>query len=206
MMRQLCGTFYALSMRLYQQLRSGGGRAVLISSARPEEGKTFVARNVASFLAELSPDMVLLVDANLERPSLHAAYGVSNDIGFSDALAHGRFGEVPVHPTLQPNLKLMTVGQTLKPGVLFRPQHFADFLAHFGRNFGVILFDGGLLGASGCLPHQCDGTIMVVDAGNTRREVIQGVMAQAKIERSRYLGAILNKRMQYIPRAFYRYF
>jgi hypothetical protein len=31
-------------------------------------------------------------------------------------------------------------------------------------------------------------------------------MAQAKIERSRYLGAILNKRMQYIPRAFYRYF
>lgn len=206
MMRQLSGPFYALSMRLFEQLRGGGGRAVFISSARPEEGKTFVAHNVAAYLAELSPDRILLVDANLERPSLHTAYGVSNDIGFSDALADGRFGEVPVHATLQPNLKLMTVGQALKPGVLFKPQHFADFLAHFGRDFGVILFDGGLLGASGCLPHQCDGTIMVVDAGKTRREVIQGVMAQANIERSRYLGAILNKRIQYIPRVFYRYF
>lgn len=206
MMNQLSGTFYALTMRLFEQLRGSSGRSVLISSARGEEGKTFISRNLATYMAELAHDDILLVDANLERPTLHQAYGLDEGQGFSDALASGQFDTVPVHATSLPNLKVMTVGQTRKPGVLFKPQFFADFLAHYGPQYGLILFDGGVLGTSGCLPHQCDGTIMVVDSGKTRREVIQGVMAQANVDRSRYFGAILNKRMQYIPRSLYRYF
>lgn len=207
MMNQLSGTFYALTMRLFERLRTEpGSRAVLVSSARGEEGKTFVARSIAAYMADLSHDDILIVDANLEHPALHQHYGVKNERGFSDCLATEDFDAVQLYATRQANLKLMTVGQTRKPGLLFKPQSFASFLDHFGKQFGLIVFDGGLLGSAGCLPHQCDGTIMVVDAGKTRREVIQGVMAQANVERSRYLGVILNKRMQYIPRSLYRYF
>ena len=209
-MSHLSSTFYALTLRLFDMLRQkearATGRVVLISSARNEEGKTFMARAIAQYMADLSNDRVLLVDGNLDRPSLHQHYALKNGLGFSDCLVNGDFAGATVQDTAQANLKIMTVGQTRKPGLLFKPQSFAAFLQHFGSQFELILIDGGLLGASGCIPHQSDGIIMVVDASKTRREVIQGVMAQANVERSRYLGAILNKRMQYIPRALYRYF
>lgn len=210
MMNPQTGTFYALSLRLLDILHrpegEGGGRAVLISSARGEEGKTFVARALAHSMADLSNGNMLLVDGNLEHPSLHRHYGVENTRGFSDCLASTDFSAATLHESVRPNLRIMTVGQTRKPGLLFKPQAYSAFLHHFRSRFAMILIDGGLLGTSGCLPHQSDGTLMVVDAGRTRREVIQGVMAQANIENSRYLGAVLNKRMQYIPRALYRYF
>ena len=204
------GTFYPLTLRLFDILHrpegERGGRVVLVSSARAEEGKTFVARAVAHCMADLSNDAVLLVDGNIEDPSLHRHYGAENTLGFSDCLASGNCAAAQLHDTPRTNLKVMTIGQTPKPGLLFKSQAYSAFLEHFRSRFAVILIDGGLLGASGCLPHQSDGTIMVVDSSRTRREVIQGVMAQANVEKSRYLGAVLNKRMQYIPGPLYRHF
>ncbi len=209
-MSQLSGIHYALSLRLFEMLQqrdiAASCRTILISSARSEEGKTFTARCIAHCMADLCNDAVLLVDGNLERPSLHVHYGLGNGIGFSDCLAGQAAESVTLHDTAQANLKVMTVGQTRKPGLLFKPRMYAEFLQHFAARFSWILIDGGSLGTSGCVPHQSDGVIMVVDSSKTRREVIQGVMAQANIDRSRYLGAVLNRRMQYIPRKLYRFF
>lgn len=211
-MNQLSGSYYAMSMRLLDMLRDrdaaepGRGRTVLVTSARPGEGKTFVSRLTAAYMADLSSDKVLLVDGNLERPALHREFGIANGPGFSDCMATGEF-DLALHKCdLPANLSLLTAGSKLKPGLLFKPQVFEDFLSHCRARFGLVVIDGGPLATTGCMPHQTDGVIMVIDSGRTRREVIQGVMSQAKVARSRYLGAVLNKRVQYIPRSLYRFF
>lgn len=210
-MNPLNGSFYAMSMRLMGMLRErsattpGRGRAVLVTSARPGEGKTYVARMIANCMADLSSDAVLLVDANLEKPALHKVFGMPEGPGFTDCMASGSFDGAGIAGG-HDNLHVMPAGSVLKPGLLFKPQTFEAFLGHFTARFGLVLIDSGPLATTGCMPHQSDGIVMVVDSSRTRREVIQGVMGQAKVDRERYLGAVLNKRVQYIPRALYRYF
>ena len=209
-MNKLSEMFFVLSLRLNDMLHVKGHEtarpALLISSARDEEGKTFIARSIAQHMAAVSSGKVLLVDGNLQRPALHSIYGFENTGGFSDCLAGANLATVPLHATAQPELKIMTIGQQLEPVLLFKPQSYLTFLEYFRRQFDLIVIDGGVLVSCGCLPRLSDGIIMVVDSSKTRREVVQGVIAQANIERSRYLGAVLNKRMQYIPDFFYRRF
>ena len=125
-MSRLPGTFYALSLRLFEMLRqrepTTDGHTLFISSARSEEGKTFTARGIAHCMADLSSDPVLLIDGNLEQPSLHRHYGLINGVGFYDCLASGDAAAATLHETTQANLKIMTVGQARKPGLLFKPQ------------------------------------------------------------------------------------
>lgn len=211
-MNQLTDGFYAMSMRLLDMLRDRGGagpgrgRTVLVTSARAGEGKTYVSRMIASCMAELSTDPVLLVDASVERPSLHMGFGIPNEAGFTDCMTAGAFEQAATCAVAPGNLFVLTAGSTLKPGLLFKPQVFETFLSQSSERFGLVLIDGGTLATTGCMPHHVDGVIMVVDSSRTRREVVQGVMGLAKADRNRYLGAVLNKRVQYIPRSLYRYF
>src|SRR3954469_22285034 len=113
-MSPLSATFYALSMRLYDRLnqpareaRDGGprrGYSVLVTSARPREGKTYIARILARYMAELSSDKVLLVDGNLENAVLHREFGIPNTAGLSDALVSARPEMAVVQSTSTPNL------------------------------------------------------------------------------------------------------
>lgn len=211
-MNQVTAGFYAMSMRLFSMLREGGGdlsgrgHSVLVTSARPGEGKTYVSRMLARCMADLMNDDVLLVDASLERPALHEVFGLPSEGGFTDCVANPAGEDLARYVRSSDNHFVLTVGRVRKPGLLFKTQSFEDFLAGARTRFGLVLIDGGPLMMTGCMPHQCDGVIMVIDSSRTRREVVLGVMNQAKVDRRRYLGVVLNKRSQYIPQSLYRRF
>src|SRR5688572_15723573 len=63
----------------------GGARTFLFASARPGEGKSTISANLACALAPLQK-RVLVIDADLRRPSLHRFFEVSNECGLSDVL------------------------------------------------------------------------------------------------------------------------
>lgn len=90
---------------------NGGPRIVATASTQPLEGKTTTAVNIAMALA-VGGQRVLLIDADMRRPSIHKALRMDNDRGLSQLLAgQARMREV-VQRTHDPNLLCITAGRT----------------------------------------------------------------------------------------------
>lgn len=93
------------------QLPGNGPRVVAVASSQPLEGKTTTAVNLAMALA-VGGSRVLLIDADMRRPSVHKALRMTNDRGLSQLLAgQARMREV-VQRTHDPNLLTITAGRT----------------------------------------------------------------------------------------------
>jgi Mrp family chromosome partitioning ATPase len=209
-MEQHARPFYNLAMRIFSELRrreaqAARQRVLLVTSARPHEGKTFVAQALAAHLAALSSEQIAVVDCNGERPMLHKVYGVENGFGVFDCLATQRFDRAEFRAPPEQNVHILPVGQEIKPGLLFKPEPIALFLEELAKRFGICILDGDVLGNCGSLAHLAGGVIMVVDSSRTRREVIQGIMTQADLPHDQYVGVVLNRRIQCIPQMMYKF-
>ena len=103
--------FRALRTALVMSNSSASTRVVAITSSQPLEGKTTTAVNLALALA-IGGSRVLLIDADMRRPSLHKALRMPNEKGLSDLLTgRARMREVVNHSP-DPNLLVITAGAT----------------------------------------------------------------------------------------------
>jgi capsular exopolysaccharide synthesis family protein len=103
--------YRSIRTALAAQLPGNGPHIVAVASSQPLEGKTTTAVNIAMALA-VGGARVLLIDADMRRPSVHKALRMSNDRGLSQLLAgQARMREV-VQRTHDPNLLTITAGRT----------------------------------------------------------------------------------------------
>jgi capsular exopolysaccharide synthesis family protein len=103
--------YRSIRTSLAAQLPGSAARVVAVGSSQPLEGKTTTAVNIAMALA-VSGARVLLIDADMRRPSVHKALRMANDRGLSQLLAgQARMREV-VQRTHDPNLLAITAGRT----------------------------------------------------------------------------------------------
>ena len=103
--------YRSIRTSLAAQLPGTGARVVAVASSQPLEGKTTTAVNIAMALA-VGGARVLLIDADMRRPSVHKALRMTNDRGLSQLLAgQARMREV-VQRTHDPNLLAITAGRT----------------------------------------------------------------------------------------------
>lgn len=103
--------YRAIRTSLAAQFPHEGPRVVAVASSQPLEGKTTTAVNIAMALA-VGGARVLLIDADMRRPSVHKALRMTNDRGLSQLLAgQARMREV-VQRTHDPNLLTITAGRT----------------------------------------------------------------------------------------------
>ena len=104
-------SYRSIRTSLAAQLPGNGARVVAVASSQPLEGKTTTAVNIAMALA-VGGARVLLIDADMRRPSVHKALRMSNERGLSQLLAgQARMREV-VQRTHDPNLLTITAGRT----------------------------------------------------------------------------------------------
>jgi capsular exopolysaccharide synthesis family protein len=103
--------FRSLRTALVAQLPGEGPKVLAVTSAQPLEGKTTTAVNMAMALA-VGGARVLLIDADMRRPSVHKALRLTNERGLSQLLAgQARMREV-VQRTHDPNLLVISAGRT----------------------------------------------------------------------------------------------
>ncbi len=103
--------YRSIRTALASQFPADGARVVAVASSQPLEGKTTTAVNIAMALA-VGGARVLLIDADMRRPSVHKALRMTNDRGLSQLLAgQSRMREV-VQRTHDPNLLAITAGRT----------------------------------------------------------------------------------------------
>ncbi len=170
-------------------------RSLVITSALAGEGKSTIALGLALSAARLH-QRVLLMDADLRRPSLHKLLDLPNDQGLSTLLASD--AALPNHLThvssLRSNLSIVTAGPTpTDPVKLLSSQRFQEVMAAFAQNYDLVLLDAppilGMVDTTLIASHS-EGVVMVGRIGQvTRKELNQAI---TMLSRLNLIGIVAN--------------
>jgi capsular exopolysaccharide synthesis family protein len=119
--------------------------SLLITSAVAGEGKTTTTANLGVSFAQLGMK-VLLVDADLRRPSLHKIFNISNDIGLSNILTNNDSLNNILQNTDIKNLKVLTSGPlTSNPAELLTTHYIKNFCKNIEDRFDIVIFDSAII-------------------------------------------------------------
>ena len=173
-------------------------KSLLVTSSLPGEGKTTTAINTAVTLAE-SGSHVLLVDADLRRPTLHTILDVNNDDGLSNALSHG-FEDSELFSLIKKtnvnNLSLLTSGSKLQnSATLLDHEKLRQMLATLESKFTHIVIDSPPIvpfADSIIIGAEVDGVLMVVEGGKSPQEIVFRSMRLLDDVDAVILGVVLN--------------
>jgi capsular exopolysaccharide synthesis family protein len=198
--------FRGLRSQVYQFRDQNPLKTILVSSGMPAEGKTYVVANLAVSLARNRNNTVLLIDADLRRPSLHAILGAPSAPGLTEYLA----GTADVSEILQRNENPRVVEGGIThaiPDLAFIPagaggdnaselvanHRIEELVAALSPHFDWILVDSPpVLAFSDAvdLARAADAVLLVARSATTPFDVAQ--RAQAAFSNSRILGFVLN--------------
>ena len=183
-----------LAAALHHAQAARGLKVVMIASAVPGEGKTLTAANLALTLSESYQRNVLLIDADLRRPTLHTIFRLDNREGLSDGLTATAERRLPARQ-VSTRLAILPAGQpTADPMAGLTSDRMSRLLDEARDVFDWIILDTppvGLLSDANLLATMVDGAVLVVNAGTTPYTLVQ--RAIAAIGRERILGTVLNR-------------
>lgn len=189
-------SYRSLATSLQFSTQSGLPRSIVITSAGPSEGKSSTAVALARHFA-VTGKTVLLVDADLRKPSLHDKLGHSNAVGASNYLT----GSCPIQDVIQDtdiaNLWLIASGP-IPPNAadLLSGSHIYSLISVGLEMFDIVIIDSppmlGLADAQ-LLGAAASATIFVVGAGQARRGTIRGALNRLQMARAMPIGIVLTK-------------
>lgn len=186
--------FRTLRSRLYQMRSAQPLNRVLVTSAVPMEGKTFVVQNLARAIVRQPDQRALIIDADLRLPRMHIALGAPNSPGLTDYL-RGDASEVDViQRGTEGNLCFIPGGnQADDASELLSNGRLRTLLDRMTPVFEWIILD-----SPPCLPvadaniiaEYCDGILLVVRAGFTPAET--AMRARQELQARPVIGVVLN--------------
>jgi protein-tyrosine kinase len=183
-----------LAARLHLAQTEFGLRTVMVTSAMPGEGKTLTATNLALTLAESYKRQVLLLDADLRRPSIHTLLEIPNLGGLNDGLQEDASGPIPLL-RLTERLTVLTAGRPdHNPMSVLSSSRMKRVLAEARASFDWVIIDTppvALLTDAHLLASLVDTVLLVVHAGSTRLAAIN--TAVECVGRERIFGVVLNR-------------
>lgn len=197
--------FRSLRSRLQQFRDLNPLKSILIASGHPQEGKSFIAANLAISLARHKASRVLLIDGDMRRPSLHKTLGAPEGPGLTEYLAEtAPFGDILQRPSRNVD------GRPLPPGLdslsfipggrasdraadLSGNHRFDRLIAEAEPHFDWIVVDSSPVNfvSDGVnLARACDGVLLIARGGITDYHSAQRALAELKAVT--VLGVVLN--------------
>jgi protein-tyrosine kinase len=187
--------FRTLRSRLYRIRENRPLKTILVGSALPAEGKSFVSANLAQILSRQHGRRALLIDGDLRAPRLHKYFGAPLSPGLSDYL-RGEANEFQViQQSPSENLFFIPGGTTVgTPSELVSNGRIKTLIDRMSGIFDWIVIDSSPIlpvSDAGLLSQFCDGVLMVVLAAKTPSEMAQRACKEFK-DRP-LLGVVLNR-------------
>jgi polysaccharide biosynthesis transport protein len=188
--------FRSLRTALQFSTAAGMPKSLVVTSALSAEGKSTAAANLAAQFARIGY-RVLLVDADMRKPSLHRLLGCDGSLGLSQYLARGHAPPEALQETAVPGLTLLASGPVPhNPAELLSGTMMASLICVGTEEFDLVIVDappvGGLADAP-LLASMCRGTLLVVEANKTHRRAVTAALKRLRFARAEVVGAVLNK-------------
>lgn len=179
-----------LAAKLHQWQLDHEGKLIMMVSAVAGEGKTLTCVNLALTLSGSYQKRVLLIDCDLRRPTMHAAFQISGSPGVADILDRP---EIPV-VRVSERLSVVPAGRLDgDPMGVLTSDAMATLLEHARREYDWVLLDTAPLAVlpdANLLADHIDGAVLVVSAGDTSFDLVD--TAIRVVGRERILGVVLN--------------
>lgn len=192
----LSEAYYSLITALQFSTPDGAPRSLLITSARPAEGKSTTAFAIALNLARIGR-RVLLVDGDLRNPSMHRVIGIENERGMSNVLSGSADLPSVVHSTAHQHLSFISCGPLPpNPAELWGGDRVRGFLRDASESYDHVVIDGPpVLGFADAplLAASVGGVAFVLESRGTRRGQARGALRRLKLGQAHLLGLILTK-------------
>jgi capsular exopolysaccharide synthesis family protein len=186
--------YQRLAAALHHLQCEQGLNRVMVSSAVPQEGKTLTIVNLALTLSSSYKRRVLLIDADLRRPSIHDVFAIANDGGLYEAI-HGEAAGQPRYMQVSPQLWVLPAGSPAgSPMASLTSDRMSRFLDDMAKQFDWILLDAppvALMADAGMLVRLTRAVVLVIAAGATPYTVVEKVVGE--LGREHIVGVVLNR-------------
>jgi capsular exopolysaccharide synthesis family protein len=187
--------YRSLRTRIHHVENGRALRALIVTSPGKGDGKSLTAANLALTMAQEFQQRVLLVDADLRRPSTHLLFGVHESPGLADALMGSATLESALVSIPDYHLTLLPAGMPpARPAELLGSAAMRRTLDVLRTRFDRVILDMPPvepLADVHIVAPMADGLLMIVRAGQTAKPAID--RALAGLDRSKVLGLVLNE-------------
>lgn len=177
-------------------------KSILITSTTVAEGKS----TICSFLgmtAARKGQKTLLIDADLRRPTLHRNFGMAREGGLAEILSEGANVKSSIRKTSFELLDLISAGKAVaEPAELFDHKAIGSLVTEMKFYYDLILIDcAPIIPVSDpmMLAHEVDGTLLVVKAGATQRDLAKRAAEILLSSGGRILGVMVNNMSGSLP-------
>jgi polysaccharide biosynthesis transport protein len=193
---QMAESYRALRTSLLLTFVGGPPKVILITSALPEEGKTTTSVNSAIVLAQKGI-RVLLIDADLRRPSIHKTLGMGPKIGLSNVLTGNATLEQAIIPsTVLPNLFILPAGTPPpNPAELLASVQMKTVLEELREQYDHIVIDTPpTLSVTDAvvMSTSADAVVLVIRSGQTTKPALRRARDILIQVNARVCGVLLN--------------
>jgi capsular exopolysaccharide synthesis family protein len=193
---QMAESYRALRTSLLLTSAGGPPRVILVTSALPQEGKTTTSINLAIVLAQKGA-RVLLIDADLRRPSIHKTLGMGPRTGLSNVLTgSSNLEQAVIRSTILPNLFLLPAGTPPpNPAELLASNNMKDLLAQLHESYDHIVIDSPpTLSVTDAvvMSTTADRVVLVIRSGQTTKQALRHARELLMQVNAKVCGVLMN--------------
>lgn len=172
-------------------------KTIMITSAGPAEGKSTTAANLAVVYAQ-ADRKVLLIDADMRKPTLHQIFRLTNRWGLSNVMIDQVELDDAIQPTHIENLSCLTSGPIPpNPAEMLASNKMVHMLDALSENYDHIIIDSPPVIAvtdAQIISSRCDGVILVIEYGKVKREAALKAKQLLDHAHANILGVVINNR------------
>jgi polysaccharide biosynthesis transport protein len=188
--------YRALRISLMMPPEGDPPKTILFTSGWPGEGKTTTIVNTAISLAQLGAS-VLIIDADLRKPAAHKGLSVKYADGLSTCLSEGGDIDAVIQRLSIPGLSLLPCGPIpVNPAELISSPRLKEMLSTLATRYDHLLIDSPpLMYVTDplILANQVEGVVLIVQGGQTARDVVRQSCQMLSQVGAKILGVVLNK-------------
>lgn len=183
-------------------------RSLMVTSSGPGEGKSTTTANLAVVFAQQGKT-VLLVDADLRKPTVHYTFKLENTIGLTTILTNQTKLMDAVNKTDESNLYILSSGPIPpNPSELLGSKAMLNFMEQALEEFDLVIFDTPPVLAvtdAQILGNICQGSVLVVSSGKTEKDSLVKTKELLTATNGKLLGVVLNNKKADKKGSYYYY-